>query len=147
MGARRRDAGSVKPLFTVRGRVVPGDGRGRALGFPTANLDVPLTTAPPGIYACWVELDEAPARHGVLHIGPRPTFTGADSAVEVHILSFPDCDLYGRHLTVVAVKKIRDIEAYRSGPELAMSIAHDCAAALTVLAPAQSGTGKNSSVA
>lgn len=89
----------------VDGTVVVGHRRGRALGFPTANLDCEHTQLPSdGVYALWVKVDDAifPA---VANLGERPTFK-AGRSVEAHLLGF-EGDLYGKRLRVAFVSRLR----------------------------------------
>lgn len=99
--------------YRITGIVTRGDGRGRKLGFPTANLLVSgadkLIPAP-GIYACCVALDRDRFM-GALHIGPRPTFPGAASTIEVHVLDF-DQELYGRKMHLDLIEALRPVEAF-----------------------------------
>ncbi len=80
----------------VEGIVVHGDGRGRELGFPTANLDVPqgLLIPPDGVYAGWTR-----DRLAAISIGTNPQFDGVERRVEAHLLDFDD-DLYDQRLVV-----------------------------------------------
>jgi riboflavin kinase/FMN adenylyltransferase len=88
----------------VEGIVVRGDGRGRELGFPTANLDVPegLLVPPDGVYAGW-----ARNRRAAVSIGTNPHFDGVERRVEAHLLDF-DGDLYGERLLVELWSLIRE---------------------------------------
>ncbi len=100
---------------SVYGSVVRGRGRGRALGFPTANLDPHHETLPPaGVYAVRGDLGGRRLK-GVLHIGSRPTFKERDKSVEVHFLDWKG-SLYGRELELFFVKKLRSIRRF-SGPK------------------------------
>ena len=95
--------------YSIRGRVAKGDGRGRSLGMPTANLELddPNKLLPlPGIYAVKVSGIE-----GVMHLGPRPTFVGAGPTVEVHLFDF-DQDIYHHTITVDVHARIRGIEKF-----------------------------------
>ena len=88
--------------YSVAGPVVRGDGLGRRMGVPTANLDVTALVLPPdGVYAADVWLDGG-LRPAVLNIGCRPTLRKAEASrqFEVHLIGF-DGDLYGRELEVV----------------------------------------------
>lgn len=100
---------SVPPLGTIVGTVVPGDGRGRELGFPTANLELNGACLPEdGIYAAWVRIDDD-ARHRAasVSVGANPTFKGdRERRVEVHLHDV-DLDLYGRRLAVILVARLR----------------------------------------
>lgn len=89
-----------RPTRAATRRVVCGAGRGRSLGFPTANLGVPWGGVRDGVYAAVVEIEGDPRRYGALaNVGPCPTFGVGARNVEVHLLDF-DGDLYGRRLRV-----------------------------------------------
>ena len=94
--------------YGLTGVVVEGDRRGRELGFPTANLELDGDLALPldGIYATWAIVDGQ--RHqSATNVGVRPTFGGGRRIVETYLLDFDD-DLYGKHLTVEFVRRLRD---------------------------------------
>ena len=94
---------------TIAGVVVPGDGRGRALGFPTANLRCDDGVLPDdGIYAAWVRIDgDGPRMPASVSVGTNPTFDGTrPRRVEVHLHDV-DIDLYGRRLDVELVAYLR----------------------------------------
>jgi riboflavin kinase/FMN adenylyltransferase len=105
----------------VEGIVVRGDGRGRELGFPTANLDVPagLLVPPDGVYAGWT-LD----RLAAVSIGTNPHFDGVERRVEAHLLDF-DGDLYGQRLVVELWSPIREQRRFDSLEELVAAIGDD----------------------
>ena len=107
------------------GRVTRGQGRGRTLGFPTANLlppsDKPL---PQGVFAAEVQYPRGRILPAVAHIGPRPTFAEAALVVELHLLDFAG-DLYGQTLQVVLIKKLRDQRAFACPDELVAQIRRD----------------------
>jgi riboflavin kinase/FMN adenylyltransferase len=119
---------------SILGTVVPGDQRGRKLGFPTANLDLHHEIRPPaGVYAVRARVGgrEIP---GVLNIGIRPTFgPDGDLIVEAHLLDF-EGDLYGQDVEVVLIARIRDEMRFASREELAARIATDIAEARRILA-------------
>lgn len=94
--------------FSFGGRVVHGDHRGRTIGFPTANLNIPekRVMLPNGAYGVYVLLDGEKYK-GIANIGDNPTFKGCDRRLEVHILDFKG-DIYDQPLTVQFVKKLRD---------------------------------------
>jgi riboflavin kinase/FMN adenylyltransferase len=129
----------------LSGVVVRGDARGRALGFPTANLDKVLEMLPPdGVYA--VTVDEVtgpgltrPLGVGVTNIGVRPTITTGDAkrTVETFLLDF-DEDLYGRRLRLHLSARLRDEKRFGSLDELKAQIALDVASARLKLAPSRS---------
>ena len=73
----------------IRGQVVPGDARGRTIGFPTANLQTPAELTPArGVYAVRTRHNDGPWRHAVANLGTRPTFDGEGFLIEVHLLDF-----------------------------------------------------------
>jgi riboflavin kinase/FMN adenylyltransferase len=110
-------AGAAEELgrpHRVEGVVVRGHQRGRALGFPTANLETPEQTAIPadGVYAGWlVSLDPAGEETerwpAAISVGTNPTFDGKERTVEAHALDRDDLDLYGTHVAVDFVARLR----------------------------------------
>ncbi|MHC4789063.1 MAG: riboflavin biosynthesis protein RibF, partial [Planctomycetota bacterium] len=92
--------------FSLYGTVVRSEGRGRQLGYPTANLDLHNETVPPdGVYACWALADEE-RMPAVVSVGRRATFhrePGAPRVVEVHVIG-GSADLYGRDIEVQFVR-------------------------------------------
>ena len=122
-GAPERAASLLGRPPEVEGVVVRGDGRGRELGFPTANLDVPagLLVPPDGVYAGW-----ALARRAAVSIGTNPHFDGVERRVEAHLLDFDD-DLYGRRLVVEIWVPIREQRRFDSLDELVAAIGNDVA--------------------
>ena len=119
--------------FSLLGRVVRGDGRGRSIGYPTANLDsMGAAAPPPGVYFAEVEPigwesppGEASRWGGLVNIGRRPTF-GDDGAstVEVHLLGL-DRDLYGLLLEVHFLERHRDEKKFPSAGALVEQIKAD----------------------
>ena len=107
------------------GRVTRGQGRGRTLGFPTANL-LPHgdKLLPLGVFAAKVQYPGSGVLQAVAHIGPRPTFAEAALVIELHILDFAG-DLYGQTLQVALVKKLRDQRAFACPDELVEQIRRD----------------------
>lgn len=101
------------------GEVVHGDGRGRALGFPTANLDAALCPSAVGIYAAWVCISgEDQWREATVSFGDNPTFGDLDVArVECFVHDF-DGALYGKRLEGVLVALIRSMQAFESTEKL-----------------------------
>lgn len=119
--------------YTVRGVVEHGDGRGRALGFPTANVRVDPERAmpPPGIYAGIAGVPDG-RRPAAISWGRRPTFGGGDLRLEVHILDF-EGDLYGRVLEVAFVRRLRDELAFRGVGDLVRQMRADVRSARTAV--------------
>jgi len=114
----------------LRGTVVPGDGRGRTLGFPTANvaLDPGLAVPRNGVYAVRAGRPGEGWQPGVANVGTRPTFGGGEAGLEVHLLGEPG-DLYGATLRVAFISRLRDERPFVGGAELAVQIEADIAAA------------------
>jgi riboflavin kinase / FMN adenylyltransferase len=111
--------------YGVRGRVVHGAKRGRALGFPTINLALPPERLLPrdGIYAMWVEMGEGRFK-AAASLGVRPTFGGGDRVLEAFLLDYAG-ELYGEEVEAAFVKRLRDEIAFASPAELAAQIARD----------------------
>jgi riboflavin kinase/FMN adenylyltransferase len=111
--------------YSIRGRVVHGAKRGRALGFPTINLALPKERLLPrdGIYAMWAEMGEGRFK-AAASLGVRPTFGGGERVLEAFLLDFSG-DLYGEEVEVAFVKRLRDEIAFASPAELSAQIARD----------------------
>jgi riboflavin kinase/FMN adenylyltransferase len=120
--------------YSISGRVVHGRKLGRELGFATANVQLRHNRAPlAGIYAVRVHGIGAGTRSGVASLGVRPTVTASGRAVlEVHLFDF-SADLYGAHMRVEFLHKIRDEERYADLDTLKAQIERDCEAARTFL--------------
>jgi riboflavin kinase/FMN adenylyltransferase len=116
--------------YTMSGRVAHGAKLGRTLGFPTANIV--LRHPPPlaGIFAVEAELEETRAAlRGVASVGRRPTVKeNAPPLLEVHLFDWQG-DLYGRHLKVKFLRKLRDEKKYDGLEALRSAIAQDAAQA------------------
>ena len=119
------DAGAQ---WTVTGVVVPGDRRGRQLGWPTANVDVEGAVPPDGVYAGRVAVEglAGPPVPAAVSVGSNPTFAGTSRTVEAHLLDF-DGDLYGRRVVVTALYRLRDTLAFGSVVELLAAVEDDVA--------------------
>jgi len=122
---------------SVLGTVVPGDQRGRELGFPTANLDLHHVLHPPrGVYAGLVRMpgaEEPGLLPAVINLGVRPTFDGGTEKVEVHLIDFHG-DLYGQELEVYFLQAIRPESSFASADALRIQIQADLADARVILA-------------
>lgn len=118
--------------YSVGGAIVQGAGRGRAMGFPTANIepDRPLLV-PSGVYACRARFGEA-THAAVVNVGVRPTFGETTLAVEAHLLDFSG-DLYGRWLRLEFVGRLRDEQKFPGVEALRLQIARDVEAARLTL--------------
>jgi riboflavin kinase/FMN adenylyltransferase len=119
--------------FDLDGAVVKGDGRGRSIGWPTANVATHGELLPgSGVYAVRVRAQGA-WRGGAANIGSRPTFGGSTVTVEVHVLDFSG-DLYGQEVRVEFVERLRPEQRFASVPELSAQIQRDVETARVVLA-------------
>jgi len=119
-------------MHDVDGRVVRGDGRGRSIGVPTANLDCdPVLLPKDGVYAVVMKVgsDLLP---GVANLGVRPTFA-AGRSVEVHLLDV-DRDLYDARVRVAFVERLRGEQRFDGVEALKAQIARDVSAARAIFA-------------
>jgi len=110
------DFGRVRELsdnvFRFSGVVVRGDHRGREMGFPTANVPVPLGLAVPadGVYAGWVtrlDIPSAPRWPAAISVGTNPTFDGVERRVEAYVLDRDDLELYDVELAIDFYARLR----------------------------------------
>lgn len=135
--------------YHVRGEVARGHQRGRALGFPTANLALRGDLCPaPGVYAGWVAWGAAPAPC-VVSVGENPTFRDPHLlaarqrwSVEAHALlpaGAPPLDLYGRDVALWFEARLRDMRRFEGPEALRAQIALDCEAARALLAALDAG--------
>lgn len=112
--------------FRLSGKVVPGDGRGKTIGVPTANLDVWQDHAIPanGVYACRAWVGHIPLR-AAINIGTRPTVTDETRrTVEAHLLDF-DKDLYGLNIALDFFERLRGEQKFANVQELVAQIRAD----------------------
>ena len=119
--------------YPVGGRVVAGDGRGRELGFPTANVladDAAKLMPPDGVYAAWAHIPEPCST--VLNLGSRPTFNGRARGLEAHLIG-QDVDLYNRDIVVEFEHRIREERRFESAEALIAQIRQDCETAQAFL--------------
>jgi riboflavin kinase / FMN adenylyltransferase len=145
------DAGDVTAAAEALGRphriegvVVHGDGRGRGLGFPTANIATAQYAAVPadGVYACrFTLLDSGPGIGGApagravaaaVSVGTNPTFAGRERTVEAYVLD-GDADVYGRHVAIDFVARLRGMEKFESIEQLVATISDDVERARALL--------------
>ncbi len=132
-------SGELDDAFAMLGRpigllgtVVSGDGRGRKIGIPTANLDLHQEVHPPrGVYGVNVSLANGQTHRGLMNIGVRPTFASGSSDdpqmvlfVEVHILDFVG-DLYGQDIEVQILMRLRSEKKFDGVEELIAQIHRD----------------------
>ena len=120
-------------VYAVTGIVVKGDGRGRGLGFPTANIAAKHAIIPSdGVYAVQLHVRDH-FYDGIANIGLRPTFNKKTRTIEVHVFDF-DEDLYGEDISLYFIRKIREEKKFRGPDELIRQITKDIAAAREILA-------------
>lgn len=126
-------AGQLRPAqrylgrhYSISGRVVHGDGMGRKLGFPTANIQLKHNRPPlSGIYVVNAHAEGLGVLQGVASLGVRPTVKHDDKPVlEVHLFEFSQ-QIYGKHLRVEFLQKLRDEEKYPDVATLIRQIALD----------------------
>ncbi|HKX74452.1 MAG TPA: bifunctional riboflavin kinase/FAD synthetase [Acidimicrobiia bacterium] len=119
--------------FELEGRVEAGDGRGRTLGIPTANLNVDRGRLIPGngVYAGRARLGERD-QLAVINVGSRPTFAGEGRRVEAHLLDFQG-DLYGQSLRLTFEAHLRVEQKFESVEALQLQIEADISLARQVL--------------
>jgi len=120
--------------FDLDGVVVRGAGRGRTIGFPTANVDTRNELRPgPGVYAIRATLlDGGAVFGGAANLGVKPTFGGTDVTIEVHLFDFAG-DLYGQRLRVSFLERLRAEQRFSSVEALTQQIARDVVAARAVV--------------
>jgi len=124
-GDMRRVEKLMGRRFYLRGKVITSDRRGRALGFPTANLDVKPQQALPddGIYATITQVDSE-RFSSATNVGTRPTFGEGERMVETYLLDY-DGDLYGKKITIEFVRKVRDERRFPSAEQLIVQMRKD----------------------
>jgi riboflavin kinase / FMN adenylyltransferase len=136
------DAGDVTAAARALGRphrlegvVVRGDGRGREIGFPTANLLTGQYAAVPadGVYAAWLVRGRGERLPAAVSIGTNPTFSGRERRVEAYVLDF-DGDLYGERLALDFVSRLREMRTYTGVEPLVTQIHEDVTQTRDVLA-------------
>ncbi len=114
--------------YGMSGRVVQGDQLGRTLGVPTANILLKRQVSPlQGVFAVRV-LCQGRSLQGVANVGSRPTVSGIQPRLEVHLFDFSE-DIYGQRLYVEFVHKLREERRFGSLAELKAAIALDIACA------------------
>jgi riboflavin kinase/FMN adenylyltransferase len=120
----------------VAGKVVHGEGRGRSIGVPTANIftDVGMTPVS-GVYAAWATDEDGGRHQALVNIGVRPTFAPSTAlSVEAHLLDF-EGDLYGQQLRLAMVRRIRSEIAFEGVDQLRAQISLDIDEGRSILSP------------
>jgi riboflavin kinase/FMN adenylyltransferase len=121
--------------YSVTAPIIHGDGRGKKINIPTANLEIPAEKVIPanGVYACWAWVS-GKQYTSVTNVGIRPTFTPEEYAphVETHLLDF-DHDLYGQEVKLEFVEWLREERKFPSVEALVGQIHNDIARARQIL--------------
>lgn len=112
--------------YPVSGRVEQGDGRGRQIGFPTANLALESTKLlpPDGVYAGRADADGIERWPAVVNLGTRPTFDGRGRRFEAHLIGYSG-DLYGKDLTIAIESRLRPERKFDGVEQLKAQITED----------------------
>ncbi len=122
--------------YQIQGKVIEGQKLGRTIGFPTANLEIPPEKFLPrkGVYVVTVSQDTSNLTNlwGVMNIGDRPTVSGKNISVEIHLLDW-EGDLYGENLTVSLINFLRPEQKFNSLEALKNQIQKDCQQAKELL--------------
>lgn len=117
----------------MRGIVVSGDSRGHDLGYPTANVDTPIPVdIEDGVYAGYL-IDGPLFYNAAISIGTNPTFNGRNRKVEAFVIDCNDLDLYGHHVEIKLVEKIRDQIKFDSVEQLVQKMGQDVMAIREIL--------------
>lgn len=121
-------------LARFSARVVHGNGRGRALDFPTANLDAVPNGVNEGIYAAWIRIEgEEHWREATVSFGNNPTFGDLDNArVECFLHNF-EGNLYGRQIETALVALIRTMQTFTNTEEMVVQAHKDVTESLRLL--------------
>lgn len=112
--------------FCIKGEVIKGAQRGRLLGYPTANIELPEKYISPrdGVYAGIVEVEDKQYK-SVINIGKRPTYNDIEQhLLEAHLIDFKG-DLYSKEINVLFIERIRDEVKFKSEEDLKTQIQKD----------------------
>jgi riboflavin kinase len=124
----------VETEFYLEGKVVHGEGRGRKIGFPTANIDVSAPWLETGVYGVRIKIKDSDY-YGVMNIGVKPTFhKDYEKSIEVFILHFNQT-IYGEFVQAEALFKIRNEQKFNDVQELQAQIKTDIEIASSLLMP------------
>jgi riboflavin kinase/FMN adenylyltransferase len=133
-GELERAARLLGRHYSMSGTVIRGDALGRALGFPTANVNLRRRQSPVmGIFAARVRGLGVEPLDAVASVGTRPTFGGTKPLLEVHIFDF-DRDIYGAYIQVDFIARLRSEEKFEGARELIEQMHRDAALAKEMLA-------------
>ena len=123
----------LKRIFSISGKVIKGDQRGRSIGIPTANIEYPLNTIiiPYGVYAVETTID-GNTYFGIVNFGIRPTFNKEKPIVEAYLFDF-DNNIYDKNIELFFYKQIRQEKKFNGIKELLNQINLDIAEAKKIL--------------
>ena len=123
----------LKRIFSISGKVIKGDQRGRSIGIPTANIEYPLNTIiiPYGVYAVETTID-GNTYFGIVNFGVRPTFNKEKPIVEAYLFDF-DNNIYDKNIELFFYKQIRQEKKFNGIKELLNQINLDIAEAKKIL--------------
>jgi riboflavin kinase/FMN adenylyltransferase len=112
--------------YSVDGPVVRGNGRGRPMGYPTANVEVREEMAVPadGVYAGWLIRADGTRLPAAISIGTNPTFDGTERRVEAYVLDV-DLDLYGEHVAIEFTDRLRGMVKFDDVDQLVLQMGQD----------------------
>lgn len=134
-GELKKAATALGRPYALCGRVLHGQALGRTLGFPTVNLRPPLPPALHGVFAVRVSGSGLSHHPGVANIGCRPTVNGSSWLLEAHLFDY-DGDLYGKHLSIEFVHRLRGEESFSSLEAMTRQMTRDAALARQLLSDA-----------
>ncbi|WP_425390907.1 bifunctional riboflavin kinase/FAD synthetase [Ekhidna sp.] len=120
--------------YSIKGKIIDGNKKGRSIGFPTANIEIPESyklLPADGAYAVRVIVEDE-KYNGMLNIGFKPTVDGTQRTIETHLFNF-DADIYGREIVVEFVRSLRKEMKFASIEELKDQLRKDKEAALEIL--------------
>jgi riboflavin kinase/FMN adenylyltransferase len=132
-GELKRTATALGRPYALCGRVLHGQALGRTLGFPTVNVRPPVPPALHGVFAVRVSGAGLSQYPGVANIGCRPTVKGSSWLLEAHLFDY-DGDLYGKHLSIEFVHRLRGEECFSSLDAMTRQMRRDAALARQLLA-------------
>lgn len=121
--------------YSIGGEVVHGEKRGRSIGFPTANIEIPESyklLPADGSYAIFAEVDGKKLK-GMLNIGYKPTVNGSKRTIEAHLFNFEE-EIYGKSITIEFIKSLRKEIKFESVDELKEQLEKDKVNAEKILA-------------
>lgn len=136
-GDLERACAALGRPYNVRGRVVHGDQRGRDLGYPTINLELPAARKllpPDGVYAVRAQTSRG-SFGGMMNLGGRPTFGDVNRSLEVHLFDVGG-DWYGESVSVAFVSRLRDVKRFDGIDALIAQLGKDAADARLALTQA-----------